>query len=89
MRTFFDTRQLAHDPVSELHNGGFVPYAEVPARAQTVAAAIGPCEPPRDFGLDPILAVHDRAYLEFLQEAPALWRAMGRDGEVGCAYHIK
>ena len=81
MRTFFDTRQLAHDPVNELHNGGFVPYAEVPARAQTVAAAIGPCEPPRDFGLDPILAVHDRAYLDFLQEAPALWRAAGRERE--------
>lgn len=81
VRTFFDPRQLAHDPVNELHNGGFVPYAEVPARAQTVAAAIGKCESPRDFGLDPILAVHDRGYLEFLQEAPRLWRASGRDGD--------
>ena len=34
MRAFFDPRQLAHAPAEELHNGGFTPYAEVPARAE-------------------------------------------------------
>ena len=28
MRCFFDPRQLAHAPALELHNGGFVPFAE-------------------------------------------------------------
>ena len=81
MRVFFDPRQLRHDPPNELHNGGFVPYAEVPTRAETVARAVGPIEGPRDFGLAPILAVHDADYLDFLQAAPRLWREAGRSGE--------
>ena len=36
MRGFFDPRQLAHAPASELHNGGFVAYAEKPARAEMI-----------------------------------------------------
>ncbi len=81
MRRFFDPRQLRHDPPNELHNGSFVSYAEVPARGETVARAIGPTEAPRDFGLAPILAVHNADYLEFLQAAPRLWGEAGRDGE--------
>ena len=81
MRCFFDSRQLHHDPPNELHNGSFVPYAEVPLRAETVARAIGATELPADFGLAPILAVHDADYLAFLREAPGLWRAAGRQGE--------
>ena len=30
MRAFYDARQLAHAPKLELHNGGFVPFAETP-----------------------------------------------------------
>ena len=81
MRSFFDPRQLRHDPPNELHNGTFVPYAEVPARAETVARALGSADAPPDRGMAPILAVHDAAYLDFLRDAPALWRAAGRHGE--------
>ena len=38
MRAFWDARQLAHAPALELHNGGFVPFAEAPARAEAIAA---------------------------------------------------
>ncbi len=81
MRSFFASRQLAHDPVNELHNGNLVPYAEVPARAETIARAIAPTTEPDDFGLAPLLAVHDPAYLDFLRDAPRLWREAGRPGE--------
>lgn len=81
MRRFFSPRQLAHAPKLELHNGAFVPYAEVPSRAETILAAIGGAEEPGDAGEAPILAVHTPEYLRFLKDVPALWRAAGRAGE--------
>ena len=81
MRAFFDPRQLAHAPREELHNGGFAAYAEVPARAEAIRAALPSTELPGDEGLAPILAVHTAAYVDFLQRAPALWHAAGRPGD--------
>ena len=81
MKIFHDPRQRHHAPAVELHNGGFADYAETPARVDAILAAIGPATAPDDHGLAPILAVHDAAYVRFLQEAPALWRAAGRAGE--------
>ena len=81
MRAFFHPRQLAHAPTAELHNGAFAPYAETPARAEAILAAIGGAELPPDEGLAPILAVHAAAYVGFLQAAPALWREAGRPGD--------
>ena len=40
MLGFFDPRQLAHAPASELHNGGFVAHAEKPSLAKMIAAAV-------------------------------------------------
>ena len=81
MRAFFDPRQLAHAPAVELHNGGFVPYAETPARAGAVLAALGPVETAVDHGEAPLRAVHDEAYLAFLWSAHNDWRAAGRAGD--------
>ncbi len=81
MRAFFDPRQLVHAPREELHNGGFTAYAETPTRAEMIVAAIGPAELAGDEGMAPILAVHDAGYVDFLQRAPALWRAAGRPGD--------
>ena len=82
MRRFFSPRQLAHAPAVELHNGGFTAYAESPARAAAMAAALGSLEPPADHGEDAICAVHSPAYLDFLKTAPAKWLAAGRPGDV-------
>lgn len=82
MRGFFDPGQLAHAPARELHNGAFVPYAEVPERAVAIAAALGPMAVPPDRGEGPIRAVHDAGYLDFLKTAPAQWAAAGRPGDV-------
>jgi len=82
MRGFFDPRQLAHAPAKELHNGGFVDYAEKPSRAEIVAAALGSLDRPADHGDAPILAVHDAGYVDFLKTAPQRWAAAGRPGDV-------
>lgn len=81
MRRFFSPCQLVHAPRQELHNGGFTAYAEVPARAEHILRGIGGAETPADFGVAPIAAVHDPAYLQFLQDAPVMWAAAGRPGD--------
>ncbi len=81
MRLFSDPRQAGHAPVRELHNGGWSDYAETPARFEAMLAACGPGEPARDFGIEPILTVHDPAYVAFLREAHDLWLAAGREGD--------
>jgi acetoin utilization deacetylase AcuC-like enzyme len=81
MRVFFDPRQLAHAPAMELHNGGFVPFAEVPERAEAVLAAIGGAEAATEHGEAPLLAVHSADYLGFLKMAHADWLAAGRGGD--------
>ena len=81
MRFFWDARQLAHAPALELHNGGFVPFAEAPARAASILAALGPAETATDHGEAPLRAVHSDGYLAFLRAAHADWRAAGRKGD--------
>ena len=83
MRCFWDPRQLAHAPALELQYGGFVPFAETPARAEAILAAIGPAEAPADHGEAPLRAVHSEAYLAFLWSAHKDWRAAGRAGDAG------
>lgn len=90
MRSFFDDRQRAHAPASELHNGAFVPYAEHGGRIASILAAIAPPEPARDHGLEPLARVHDAGYLAFLQTAHADWRAAGRPGDAfGYAWPVR
>ena len=81
MRRFFSPAQLDHAPARELHNGAFTIYAETPARAEAILAAIGGAEVPPDRGEVPIAAVHDADYLRFLRDVPALWAAAGRPGD--------
>ena len=81
MRRFFDPRQSLHAPTLELHNGGFVPYAETPARVDAILAAIGGTEVPADRGEAPILAVHTPEYIDFLKTAAPRWAAAGRVGD--------
>ncbi len=83
MRCVFDARQKLHAPARELHNGGFVPFAETPARADSILAAIGGAEPAMDHGEGPLRAVHSEAYLAFLWAAHKDWRAAGREGDAG------
>tara|TARA_B100000678_G_scaffold220677_1_gene188008 strand:- start:2903 stop:3922 length:1020 start_codon:yes stop_codon:yes gene_type:complete len=81
MRHFSDPAQMHHAPVRELHNGGWMDFAESPSRFAAMLETLGPGEPARDYGLDPILAVHDPAYVAFLRDAHHLWIAAGREGD--------
>ncbi len=80
MHVVFDSRQLEHSPQRELHNGNWADHAEVPARAQAIASLLT-CHQPRDFGMEPLEAVHSRDYLQFLQDAWAQWQDTGREGD--------
>jgi len=81
MRAFFDPRQLGHAPALELHNGGFMAYAETASRVNSILEVIGPVERPVDRGETPILQVHPVEYVEFLKSAHRDWRSAGRDGD--------
>jgi len=78
---YFDPRQLAHKPDRELHNGGWADYSEKPSRAQSILSKLGDPQSAKDFGIEPILHVHDTGYVEFLRTAHSDWRAAGRDGD--------
>ena len=81
MKLFFDARQLDHAPEKELHNGEWTAYAENPGRPRSILDAFSNWQPVRDFGRDPIEAVHDRRYVDFLQNAHSDWLAAGRNGD--------
>jgi acetoin utilization deacetylase AcuC-like enzyme len=81
MRLFWDERQRRHSPAQELHNGGFVPYAEHGGRIDSMLAALAACEASADHGEAPLLRVHPSGYLGFLASAFADWKAAGRPGD--------
>ena len=82
MRCFWDERQRAHAPETEFFNGKLHPAAEHQGRVDAILAAIGPTEAPSDNGVEPLLRVHSREYLDLLRDAHAEWLAAGREGEV-------
>jgi acetoin utilization deacetylase AcuC-like enzyme len=76
MKTFYSLRHSLHAPNGVLVEGFPFISEEVTERAELILQAIqaanfGPVEEPADFGLEPLLAVHDRDYLSFLQTAYA------------------
>jgi acetoin utilization deacetylase AcuC-like enzyme len=80
MRVVYSTAHRDHDPVTEIETGVAVAPYERPARAEAIhdaLAADADCtiEPPVDHGLAPIIAVHDGAYVAFLEQAWSDWSA--------------
>jgi acetoin utilization deacetylase AcuC-like enzyme len=81
MKTFYPHAHLAHHPPFEVFDGGLrVPYFESPERAVRILNALQATSwaeilPPEDFGLEPILAVHDPDYFTFLASAWTEWLA--------------
>jgi acetoin utilization deacetylase AcuC-like enzyme len=68
-----------HHSAGELSDGVMMPAFEHPGRAASIAAALvaaqlGENRAPRRFGRDPILRVHDAAFVRFLEGAHAAWR---------------
>lgn len=81
MKIFYSDLHFQHAPTFEVFDGGVrVPTFEMPERAERILTALqktgwAEIHPPVDFGLEPILAVHDRDYVEFLASAWTEWLA--------------
>jgi acetoin utilization deacetylase AcuC-like enzyme len=79
MKIFYSETHRRHDPPFEVFDGGLrTPYMENPDRIDRMLNALretGEAEilEPADFGLDPILAVHDAEYIEFLASCWTEW----------------
>ena len=81
MKVFYSETHRQHDPAFELFDGGLrVPYLENPDRMDRILSALRQVDwteiiEPDDFGLDPIHAVHDKEYVDFLASAWTEWLA--------------
>ncbi|MHB8478442.1 MAG: histone deacetylase family protein [Steroidobacteraceae bacterium] len=86
MITVFSTQHALRSPRTELYGGELVRPHESPQRAQIVLERVetqrlGEVIAPASFGFAPLLRVHDRGYIEFLQQAWSEWVAAGHRGE--------
>ncbi len=76
MEIFYAPSHLLHDPGKALVNGQPLLTEDDPERIEVLRRAVqeaglGPILPPEDHGREPLLAVHDRDYLEFFAHAYA------------------
>jgi acetoin utilization deacetylase AcuC-like enzyme len=79
VKIFYSETHRKHNPPFELFDGGLrVPYLENPDRMDRILNALRETDwaeilEPMDFGLDPILAVHDKEYVDFLASCWTEW----------------
>lgn len=79
MKIFYSETHRNHYPPFEVFDGGIrVQYYENPDRMDRILAALkttdwADFQEPQDFGLDPILAIHDRDYINFLASCWDEW----------------
>ena len=86
MITVFSEQHVLRDARTELSAGELIRPHECPARAQMVldrvrSVGLGDVIAPTRFTLDPVLRVHDQAFVEFLSSSWAEWAATGNRGE--------
>src|SRR6478672_13410747 len=85
MPVVWTDRHRLHDPGAEIFVGVRTPAAEVPARAEAIRAALegAPTVAARAQPDAGVLAVHDRALVEYLEAAWAQWEAAGLPSDPG------
>lgn len=89
MKIYYSEEHRKHFPPFEIFDGGKrVPYFENPDRMDRILTALKnnlwhDISEPKDFGLEPIYAVHDKNYIAFLASAWSEWLAS--DPEVAAA----
>ncbi|PCF96574.1 histone deacetylase family protein [Vreelandella nigrificans] len=85
MLTFFSEGSRQRQARSELHDGALVTPFECPERIDLVLNALHKAafevRTPSDYGLAPVLAVHDSSYVAFLESCWQAWQAAGHEGE--------
>jgi acetoin utilization deacetylase AcuC-like enzyme len=82
MISIFPKEHSLHNPPHELLDGILLPPYESPERASLILAAVeqanlGPVIAPRDFGMEPIRAIHSAEYLRYLETIYERWVAAG------------
>lgn len=79
MQVYYSNTHRLHNPPFELFDGGqHMPYLENPERMERILSALKQQDwaeilEPENFGLDPVLAVHDADYVDFLRTAYEEW----------------
>lgn len=83
METFFHPDQLLHRPKSYFSRGQMRTPQEVPERIAPLLKSVErlgfSVRTPNDYGTKPLLAVHDIAYLRFLESAYQRWHQVPED----------
>src|ERR1051325_7715894 len=81
MNVYYSETHRKHEPPFEVFDGGLrVPYLENPDRMDRILHALHETDwaeilEPTDFGLEPIYAVHEKDYVDFLASAWTDWLA--------------
>jgi len=86
MLTVFSEKHALRDAKTELYRGELVPPFECPVRAEYIleqlkSVKLGEVIAPDDFGIDPISRIHDRKFLNFLEQCWKEWTDLGYKGE--------
>jgi acetoin utilization deacetylase AcuC-like enzyme len=86
MITVYSEKHLLRNPRTELYGGELVAPHECAQRAEFVlervkATGLGDIIAPSQFGLEPVVRVHDADFVEFLSSAWTEWVAAGNRGE--------
>ena len=85
MLTVYSEAHKLRNPQSELHGGKLVPSFECPRRMDYILTRIeqvglGQVVEPQSHGLEPVLRVHHRGFVEFLENCWHDWLAEGYTG---------
>ncbi len=86
MQGIYSSKHKLRNSKSELCGGEFVTPFETPQRVEYVLKEfnnrnIGKVVKPIDFGMGPLLKVHDSRYLDFIQSCHTEWQQAGNSGE--------
>ena len=86
MKTIYSEQHRLRNAKTELYGGELVEPFERPSRADNIIKAIdnaqlGEILEPQTFSLQPVQAIHDADYIEFLQQAWQEWQSAGFSGE--------
>ena len=88
MQVIFSPKHRQHAPPAEFVSSGLGPYSESPTRADSILAALESSgrfdvSQPTAHADAALEAVHDAAYLDFLQRVYAVWSTPTAPGENG------
>lgn len=86
MLTFHSEETKKRQARTELYGGTLVPPFECPERVDIIIdrvrqVGLGEVRLPGTYGLEPVLAIHDARYIDFLETAWDEWVAAGLEGE--------